>query len=71
MDTDRIEGKAKEIEGKVTDDESREAEGRLQKKWGDAKDSADDTWEKAKDKVGGAINEHEEREEREDEAERS
>jgi uncharacterized protein YjbJ (UPF0337 family) len=71
MDTDRIEGKAKEYEGKVTGDESREAEGRLQKKWGDAKDSADDTWEDAKDKVGGAFNEREERKEREDEAKSS
>jgi uncharacterized protein YjbJ (UPF0337 family) len=70
LDTDRIEGKAKEYEGKLTDDESREAEGRVQKKWGDAKDAADDAWETAKDKVGGAYNEREERKERESEAKR-
>jgi uncharacterized protein YjbJ (UPF0337 family) len=67
MDTDRIEGKAKEVEGKITGDESREAEGRLQKKWGDTKDSAGDAVEDVKDKVGGAFNEREERKERETE----
>ena len=50
MDTDRIEGKAKELEGKVTDDETREAEGRAQGTWGELKDKADGTWEDAKDK---------------------
>ena len=50
MDTDRIEGKAKEVEGKVTGDESREAEGRAQGTWGEIKDKADDAWEDAKDK---------------------
>ena len=50
MDTDRIEGKAKELEGKVTDDETREAEGRAQGAWGELKDKADDAWEDAKDK---------------------
>lgn len=50
MDTDRIEGKAKEVEGKVTGDESREAEGRTQGKWGEIKDKADDALEGAKDK---------------------
>ena len=70
MDTDRIEGKAKEYEGKLTGDESREAEGRVQEKWGDAKDKADDLWEDAKDKVGDVVNEREERKEREAEAKR-
>jgi len=50
VDTDRIEGKAKEVEGKVTGDESREAEGRAQGTWGEIKDKADDAWEDAKDK---------------------
>ena len=50
MDTDRIEGKAKELEGKVTDDETREAEGRAQGTWGELKDKADGAWEDAKDK---------------------
>lgn len=50
MDTDRIEGEAKELEGKVTDDETREAEGRAQSTWGEVKDKADDAWEDVKDK---------------------
>ena len=65
MDTDRIEGKAKKWEGKVTGDESREAEGRLQEKKEDMKDVPRDTWEAVKDKAGSAVNEHEERKERE------
>jgi uncharacterized protein YjbJ (UPF0337 family) len=60
MDSDRIEGKAKEVEGKITDDESREAEGRVQGKWGEAKDTADDAWEDVKDKAGELINRDEE-----------
>jgi uncharacterized protein YjbJ (UPF0337 family) len=63
MDKDRVEGKAKELEGKVTDDESREAEGRAQGKWGEAKEKADDAWEDVKDKVGEAVNERDDREE--------
>jgi len=55
VDTDRIEGKAKEVEGKITDDESREAEGKVQGAWGEAKDKADDAWEDAKDKVGDVL----------------
>jgi uncharacterized protein YjbJ (UPF0337 family) len=70
MDRDRIEGKAREVEGKVTGDESREAEGRAQGKWGELKDKAEDAWEDAKDKVGEAFNEREERKEREKEMER-
>jgi uncharacterized protein YjbJ (UPF0337 family) len=50
VDTDRIEGKVKELEGKVTDDETREAAGRAQGTWGELKDKADDAWEDAKDK---------------------
>lgn len=61
MDSDRIEGKAKEVEGKITDDESREGEGRVQSKWGELKDRADDTWEDAKDKAGGLVNPDEEK----------
>jgi uncharacterized protein YjbJ (UPF0337 family) len=60
VDTDRIEGKAKEVEGKVTGDESREAEGRAQDKWGDAKDKAEGAWEDLKDKVGEVFNDSEE-----------
>jgi uncharacterized protein YjbJ (UPF0337 family) len=60
MDSDRIEGKAKEVEGKLTDDESREAEGRAQGQWGELKDKADDAWEDAKDRAGELINRDEE-----------
>jgi uncharacterized protein YjbJ (UPF0337 family) len=66
METDRIEGKAKEWEGKLTGDESREAEGRLQEKKQAVKDAPRDTWEAVKDKAGRAVNEHEERKESED-----
>jgi uncharacterized protein YjbJ (UPF0337 family) len=64
MDTDRIEGKAKKWEGKVTGDDSREAEGRLQEKKARAKDAPGEAWEAAKDKAGRAYNEREERKER-------
>ncbi|MBA2741432.1 MAG: CsbD family protein [Actinobacteria bacterium] len=55
MEQDRIEGKAKEVEGKITGDESREAEGKTQSTWGEAKDKADDAWEDVKDKVGDMV----------------
>ncbi|MDQ3121648.1 MAG: CsbD family protein [Actinomycetota bacterium] len=55
MDSDRIEGKAKEVEGQVTGDESREAEGKAQGAWGETKDKADDAWEGVKDKVGDVV----------------
>jgi uncharacterized protein YjbJ (UPF0337 family) len=51
MDRDRIEGELKETEGKLTDDELREGEGKAQSAWGEAKDKADDTWDEAKEKV--------------------
>ena len=65
METDHIEGKAKKWEGKLTGDESREAEGRLQEQKAKVKDAPRDTWEAVKDKAGRAYNEHEERKERE------
>ena len=65
MDKDRIEGKAKKFEGKLTGDESREAEGRLQEKGAKAKDAPRQMWEDLKDKAGQAYNEREERKERE------
>jgi len=55
VDSDRIEGKAKEVEGQVTGDESREAEGKAQGAWGETKDKADDAWEGVKDKVGDVV----------------
>ncbi|MBA2423936.1 MAG: CsbD family protein, partial [Actinobacteria bacterium] len=54
MDSDRIEGKAKEVEGTITGDESREAEGKAQGNWGETKDKADDAWDGAKDKADDA-----------------
>ena len=68
MDKDRVEGKAKEVEGKITGDESREAEGRAQGKWGEAKDKAGDVVEDVKDKVGEVFDDHEERKEAERDA---
>ena len=70
MEKDRIEGQAKEIEGKVTGDESREAEGRAQGKLGKTKEKADDAWEDIKDKAGEVFNDSEEKKERERAAER-
>ena len=43
MDKDKVEGKLKEWEGELTDDESREAEGEAQQDWGEAKDKARET----------------------------
>ncbi len=40
---DRVEGKAKELEGKATGDEAREAEGKGRGLLGKAKDKASDT----------------------------
>ena len=70
MEKDRIEGKAKELEGKVTGDESREAEGRTQGKLGETKEKADDVWEDVKDKAGEMFNDRDEKKERERAAER-
>ena len=38
----QIEGTVKEKIGELTDDESKEAEGKAQGAWGDVKDKADD-----------------------------
>jgi uncharacterized protein YjbJ (UPF0337 family) len=64
MDKDRVEGKAKKIEGKLTGDESREAEGRLQEKASKAKDAPRELWEDLKDEAGRAYNEREEKKDR-------
>jgi uncharacterized protein YjbJ (UPF0337 family) len=63
MDKNRIEGKAKQVEGKVTGDESREAEGRLQEKRGALEEAPKEMWEDLKDKAGEAYNEREEQKE--------
>jgi uncharacterized protein YjbJ (UPF0337 family) len=50
MDQDRVEGKVKEVGGKVTGDESLEREGEAQGTWGKAKDKARDVWDDVKDR---------------------
>ena len=57
MGKDKVEGKLKEWEGKVTDDESREAEGKAQQDWDDAKDKPRGLWEDVKDRAGREYNE--------------
>ena len=47
MDSDKVKGKLKETEGKVTGDEEREAQGKNQQDWGKVKEKA----REAKDKV--------------------
>ena len=47
VDSDRIEGKAKETEGEI------------QQKWGEAKDKARDAWEDVKDKVEDVVDDAE------------
>ncbi len=49
VDSDRIEGKMKEAEGKLTGDEDREKEGQAQDATGKVKDTASDAWDKVKD----------------------
>ena len=66
MDKDRIEGKAKEWEGKVTGDESREAEGRIQGDVSKAKEKPKEMWEDLKDKAGEKYNERAEEKEPEE-----
>jgi uncharacterized protein YjbJ (UPF0337 family) len=65
VEKERVEGKAKELEGKITGDESREAEGRAQGKVGEVKEKADEAWEDLKDKVGELFNDREEQKEQE------
>ena len=48
---DEAEGTAKEVQGKVTGDESREAEGKLEQAMGKAKDLVED----AKDAAGNLV----------------
>jgi uncharacterized protein YjbJ (UPF0337 family) len=70
VEKDRIEGKAKEVEGRITGDESREAEGRAQGSWGELKEKANDAWEDVKDKAGEAFNAREKRRQHAREAQR-
>ncbi len=50
-DWDEVEGKAKEAEGKLTDDELREKQGQAQSTWGETKEKAEDAWDEAKDRT--------------------
>jgi uncharacterized protein YjbJ (UPF0337 family) len=48
---DKLAGKAKEAEGKLTGDEVREGQGKAQHAWGDAKDKAKDAADEVRDRV--------------------
>jgi uncharacterized protein YjbJ (UPF0337 family) len=48
---DKLEGKAKEAEGKLTDDELREGQGKVQHAWGEAKDKAGDTADEVRERL--------------------
>ena len=48
---DKVTGTAKEAEGKLTGDKSREAEGKLEKAKGEAKDAAGNLIDRARDEV--------------------
>ncbi len=53
MDRNEVEGKAKEMEGKLTGDKSREWEGKTQDKVGDVKGVADDAGDRAEGRLEG------------------
>ena len=50
-DRDELEGKAKQFEGKLTGDSSREAEGDVQEGWGNVKGKAEDKLDDATDRT--------------------
>ena len=52
---DKVAGKAKEVEGKVTGDKAREAEGKAQGLFADVKDKLSDAAEAVKDKAEEAV----------------
>lgn len=54
MERDEVEGKAKEMQGKLTGDDSREMEGKTQDTVGGAKGTAEDAKEKAEGAWEGA-----------------
>ena len=47
---DQVEGTVKEKFGELTDDESTEAEGKVQGAWGDVKEGAEDIKDDLKDR---------------------
>jgi uncharacterized protein YjbJ (UPF0337 family) len=48
---DKLAGKAKETEGKLTGDKVREGQGKAQHGWGDAKDKAKDAADEVRERV--------------------
>ena len=54
MDSDRVEGKLKEVEGDLTGDDSRKREGQAQGAMGETKEKASGAWEKSKEVAGDA-----------------
>lgn len=48
---DQIEGEVKEQGGKLTDDESTEAEGKAQGAWGDVKDKGNDAKDEIEERI--------------------
>ena len=50
-DWDEVEGKLKEKEGELTDDELREKQGEAQSTWGKTKEKAEDALDEAKDRT--------------------
>jgi uncharacterized protein YjbJ (UPF0337 family) len=48
---DKVEGTAKEAAGKLTGDKDKELEGEAQHTWGEAKETADDAVDRAKEKA--------------------
>jgi uncharacterized protein YjbJ (UPF0337 family) len=48
---DQVEGEAKEQAGKLTDDESTEAEGKAQEGLGDAKEKAEDAKDELEERM--------------------
>ena len=52
MDRDKLEGQAKEWEGKLTGDELRERQGQGEEGLAEGKEKAEDLWEGAKDRMG-------------------
>ena len=52
---DKVGGKAKEIKGKLTDDEATELEGKAQQATGEIKDPADDVADEMRDRRGPRI----------------
>jgi uncharacterized protein YjbJ (UPF0337 family) len=48
---DKLEGKAKEAEGKLTGDKVREGQGKAEHAWGEAKEGADEARDKVREKI--------------------